>query len=84
MILTAATDPDLRPRDLGVYVLLYAQLDTQTYRPLKQSWLGRQVSMHRVSALRAIARLVNAGYLELGPAEGQAHTYRLTVSPPRD
>lgn len=84
-LLTAATDPELRPGDLAVYVHLHEHLDYLTYRRLKQKWLARVLHLDRSTLSRAMARLLDGGYLELCPEDsggrGAASRYRIPYSP---
>lgn len=82
VVLRASADPRLLPRDMRVYITLYAELDTETYRPVKLSWLARRVGRSRQGVSPAIARLVEAGYIRRGRDEpGGICTYRITLSP---
>lgn len=85
-LLVAATDPELRSRDLAVYIFLHGQLDYFTYRHLKQEWLARQLNLDRTTLAHSFVRLVKGGYLEpatKGPKHGpgKATRYRLPASP---
>lgn len=82
-LLTAATDPELHPRDLAVYVFLHAQLDYLTYRPLKQTWLVRHLRISRETLSRSLASLLKRGYLErqVRRGRGAISNYRIPFSP---
>jgi hypothetical protein len=78
-------DPELRPRDLAVYVFLHAQLDYLTYRIIKIRWLSRVMRLDKTYLSRAIHRLVERGYLEpMGSTgSGAPSHYRIPYSPGR-
>lgn len=82
-LLDAATDPELRPSDLALYVFLHAQLDYLTYRPIKQTWITRHLQTSRENLSRGLTRLLERGYLELqGKARaGAIGRYRIPFSP---
>lgn len=85
-LLTAAIDPELRPRDLSVYVFRHAHLDDIEYRPVKQTWLARVMHWDRPNLTNALHRLVDLGYLELSPeggGRGAPACYRIPLSPTR-
>jgi len=78
-LLTAATDPRLRPPDLAAYVLLLAHLDYLTYRRLKLRWLAKALQMDPGNLSRTLHRLIDRGYLELSPDDGEASAKRLSA-----
>ena len=82
-LLAAAADPELKPRDLAVYVVLLDQLDYHSYRPLKQTWLQRHLGMTRANVSKCLTRLVGQGYVERqGYARrGTGANYRIPLSP---
>lgn len=81
-LLTAATDPELKPRDLSVYVYLHGQLDYLKHRPIKQTWLGRKLHMKQGNLSQAINRLARLGYLDRGGQDdNHIGLYRLPYSP---
>jgi DNA-binding MarR family transcriptional regulator len=83
-LITAATDPALRPNGLAVYTLLHAHLDYLEYRPIKQAWLARQLQMAAPHLSNAIRALCERGYLERrGNGAGAIARYRIPVSPRR-
>jgi hypothetical protein len=84
VVLSAALDRRLLPRELRLYVFLCGQLDTETYRAVKHSWLERKVATTRPWIQKGLTHLVDLGYLGQGPRDGGLCTYRLAVSPPME
>lgn len=82
VVVTAATDDRLRPRDVKVYLVLYEELDPMVFRPVKHTWLARRVGVHRVSVHASVRRLCRAGYIKQGRRKpGDLCTYRIVSNP---
>lgn len=85
----AAGDRRLNQHDLRVLVYVYGELDWLEYRSAKLSVVSLATSVNKADVSRAMARLVEFGYLVRGPNDGRLHTFRLAnphevgVSPTR-
>lgn len=81
-LLDCSTDPELRPKDLHVYVFLHAHLGYYDFRPIKHAWLVRKLNQTRENLSRALTRLTANGYLERQKQRGGAVAYyRMPLSP---
>jgi DNA-binding MarR family transcriptional regulator len=82
--LTAATDPELRPAELRLYIFLHFHLDYVAFRPVKQTWLTRHLALTRENLSRGISRLCELGYLDRQKQRGRGSVqqYRIPLSVP--
>lgn len=75
-------DARLRGAPMAVYVWAFSNLDTMEYRPVKILALAANLHMAKETAVFALRRLCEAGYLARGPRpHGEARRYRLLASP---
>lgn len=80
-IAQAERDPALRGMPIVAYHNLLDVLDVHEFRPVKQLWLVSQMRCSEKTVERAMAKLVQAGYLERGPVRPtEVRTYRLVFS----
>lgn len=78
----AKSDPRLRGAPLAVYVWCLEHLDTLEYRPVKILVLSAGVRIKTNTAVDALRRLCDAGYLSKGVRpKGEARRYRVLASP---
>ena len=79
---TAKSDPRLRGAALAAYVFALEYLDTVEFRPLKVEVLASAIRCKKMTAVDALRRLVDAGYLARGlRPHGEARQYRVLPSP---
>lgn len=79
---SAKSDPRLRGAPLAVYVWCLEHLDALDYRPVKILSLSAALHLRTNTAVFALRRLVEAGYIAKGPRpKGEARHYRLYPSP---
>lgn len=97
MVILPAVDCMLRdPRTRGsvreVYLLILPDLDLQRFTPVKLRAVFEPLRMSKRGAIESLRKLVEWGYLELGPPdETGVKTYRLVwacpvgsqIAPPR-
>ena len=78
----AKSDPRLRGAPLAVYIWCLEHLDTLEYRPVKILVLASGVRIKTNSAVFALRRLCETGYLAKGQRpHGEARQYRLYPAP---
>lgn len=75
----AAHDCRLNGRDLALLIILLEELPSNTYGPVKQSWLARKLGVNHTTVSRALRRLVSLGYLDRKSAGGRRGAYRLCM-----
>jgi predicted transcriptional regulator len=73
-------DPALRGNPRELYVYFHERLDVLQYRAVKHSEIGSALRLEDSSVAKAIARLLDCGYIERGAKDGQVCTYRLIYS----
>jgi predicted transcriptional regulator len=73
----AKSDPELRGAPLSVFLHVFDTLNPQRFEPLKVSALASDIHMDEGTAWRALAKLIERGYLERGTDEGRIGTYRI-------
>jgi hypothetical protein len=78
----AARDRTIRGNAFFVYVWCDEHLDPVEFRYVKHSQLEKQLGLSDSSISDAIARLVERGYLAVGPRSGRTASYRLYHSRP--
>lgn len=82
ILVAAASDAELSPAAVRVYVTLFDLLDCGAEtRPVKVAWLVRRTVLGPSAVSTALRQLERRGYLARGPDDGRLRTYRLTVSP---
>lgn len=67
----------LRSPALRVFFFVAADLDTDEFRPVKQTLIARKLGVGQQAVSRALRELVLARYLELGEPLGVSKQYRL-------
>ena len=79
---SAKCDPRLRGAPLAVYVWCLEHRDPLDDRPVKVLRLTTELRMQKDTAIFALRRLVEAGYIAKGPRpKGEARHYRLYAAP---
>jgi len=78
----AKSDPRLRGAPLAVYIWCLEHLDPLEFRPVKVLVLTTGVRIKTNTAVFALRRLCEAGYLAKGTRpHGEARQYRLYAAP---
>lgn len=80
----AKSDPRLRGAALAAYVFCLEYLDSQEWRGVKVEVLSHAIRCEKMSAVRALRTLTEAGYIARGERPfGEAQRYRLLPTPLR-
>ena len=73
----AVRDRTLDRSAVQVYLWLYDRLDVLEFRAIKQSAIQVDLDLSEPTVRFAIERLVERGYLAVGPRDDRVKTYRL-------
>lgn len=77
-VLAQQADPwQLHRPALRVFFFVAADLDTEEFRPIKQTRVARCLGVSQPAVSKALRELVGAGYLEAGEPLRTSRTYRL-------
>ena len=76
------SDVQLGPNDIRVWRKVMPYLDLVEFRPLKLETIAGEVELDRGTVHRSLGQLVERGFLQRGPREGQhgSNTYRLPLA----
>ena len=78
----AKADPRLRGAALAAYIFCLEYLDTQEPRTLKIEVLAHAIRCKKMSAVDALRRLCDSGYVARGERpKGEGRRYRLLPAP---